>query len=96
MTTELVFHSHKLQSHMRRIKKWKKSPKPDSIIYIKTPVDICCSRKDDIPDPYYLEIREPLYDDIAKYFKDIIISGNQDKHKMLDEVMDNINKILNS
>ncbi len=75
--------------------KWKKAPKPDLIVYIKTPVEICCSRKDDIPDPLYLEIREPLYDTISKMYPTVTISGAQDKDKMLKEVMDAINSVLN-
>lgn len=66
--------------------KWKHTPKPDLIIYIKTPVEVCCSRKDDIPDPYYLEIREPLYDELASLYDVKIISGNQKKNAMLKEV----------
>lgn len=71
--------------------KWKHTPRPDKIIYIKTPVEVCCSRKDDIPDPLYLEIREPLYDAIAQEHSAAIIAGDQDKQKMLDEVMAVVN-----
>ena len=67
--------------------KWKRSPKADKIIYIRTSVDICFSRKDDTPDPYYLEIRGPLYDKICEMFGGVIISGEQPKQAMLDEVM---------
>lgn len=67
--------------------KWKHAPKPDKIIYIKTPVDVCCSRKDDIPDPLYLEIREPLYDKIATLYGAEIIRGDQDMDAMLREVI---------
>lgn len=74
--------------------KWKHAPKQDLIIYIKTPVEVCCSRKDDIPDPLYLEIREPLYDAISKMFPTKTISGNQDKQVMLDEVMRVIEPLL--
>lgn len=74
-------------------KKWKNAPKPDLIIYIKTPVEVCCSRKDDIPDPLYLEIREPLYDLISTMYSTVVISGNQDKEKMLSEVMEAVNSV---
>lgn len=74
--------------------KWKNSPKADSIIYIKTPVDICFSRKDDTPDPLYLEIREPLYDEICEIYDGVIISGEQTKQAMLDEVMREVNAVL--
>ena len=67
--------------------KWKHAPRPDKIIYIKTPVDVCCSRKDDIPDPLYLEIREPLYMEAAEMYDAVIIAGDQDKQKMLNQVM---------
>jgi len=73
--------------------KWKRAPKPDLIIYIKTPVEVCCSRKDDIPDPLYLEVREPLYDLISTMYPTTVIAGDQDKQKMLDEVMNAINSI---
>ena len=73
--------------------KWKHTPRADAIIYIKTPVDICFSRKDDTPDPLYLEIREPLYDEVAELYHAIIISGSQEKQKMLDEVMKAIKAI---
>ena len=67
--------------------KWKKAPRPDKIIYIKTPVEVCCSRKDDIPDPLYLEIRKPLYDKVAQMYGAAVIAGDQDRQEMLDEVM---------
>ncbi len=72
--------------------KWKRAPKPDMIIYIKTPVEVCLSRKDDIPDPLYLEIREPLYTEIADMYGAVTVAGDQDKQKMLEEVMDHVNK----
>ena len=74
--------------------KWKHSPRADMIIYIKTPVDICFSRKDDTPDPLYLEIREPLYDNTAQLYNARIISGAQPLEDMLREVMDAIHGIL--
>ena len=73
--------------------KWKRAPRPDLIIYIKTPVAVCCSRKNDIPDPLYLEIREPLYDMISGMYPTVTISGNQDKDAMLSQVMDAINSV---
>ena len=73
--------------------KWKKAPKPDLIIYIRTPVEVCCSRKNDIPDPLYLEIREPLYDMISEMYPTVTISGFQDKASMLSQVMDAINSV---
>jgi dTMP kinase len=74
--------------------KWKHSPKADKIIYIKTPVDICFSRKDDIPDPLYLTIREPLYDRICEMYHGVTISGNQSKQDMLDAVMCEVDEEL--
>ena len=74
--------------------KWKHAPKPDLIIYIKTPVETCCSRKDDIPDPLYLEIREPLYDKVAEMYNAVTIRGDQDIEKMLDEVMKSVESVL--
>lgn len=67
--------------------KWKRAPRPDCIIYIKTPIDVCLSRKDDIPDPLYLQIREPLYDRAAQLFGATVISGDQPLQDMLDQVM---------
>ena len=83
--------------YMERVieKKWKHAPRPNLIIYIKTPVEVCCSRKNDIPDPLYLEIREPLYDKIASKYNAITVSGMQDKQKMFDEVMKNIDSCFN-
>lgn len=74
--------------------KWKHAPRPDLIIYIKTPVEVCCSRKDDIPDPLYLEIRKPLYEKVADMYGATVIAGDQDKQKMLDEVMSAVNLCL--
>lgn len=74
--------------------KWKNAPRPDMIIYIKTPVEVCCSRKDDIPDPLYLEIREPLYDEIAQMYGAVVISGQQGLDEMLKQVMDSIKTVL--
>ena len=76
--------------------KWKHAPRPDKIIYIKTPVDVCCSRKDDIPDPIYLEIRKPRYGKVAEMYNATVIAGDQDKQKMLDEVMAAIDEVLPS
>ena len=73
--------------------KWKRAPKPDLIIYIKTPVEVCCSRKDDIPDPLYLEVRRPLYDLISTMYPTTTIAGDQDKQAMLDEVMNAVNSV---
>lgn len=67
--------------------KWKRAPRPDRIIYIKTPVEVCLSRKDDIPDPLYLEIREPLYEQAAAMFEATVIPGDQPLQDMLDQVM---------
>lgn len=74
--------------------KWKNAPRPDKIIYIKTPVDVCCSRKDDIPDPLYLEIRKPRYEKIADMYDATVIAGDQDKQKMLDQVIEAIDEVL--
>ncbi len=74
--------------------KWKHAPRPDRIIYIKTPVEVCCSRKDDIPDPLYLEIRKPRYEMIAEMYNATVIAGDQDKEKMLDEVMETVDACL--
>ncbi len=74
--------------------KWKHAPKPDLIIYIKTPVEVCCSRKDDIPDPLYLEIREPLYDLISTMYPTVTISGLQTKQAMVDDVLTVVNTVM--
>lgn len=74
--------------------KWKHAPRPDKIIYIKTPVEVCCSRKDDIPDPLYLKIREPRYETIAKMYNAAVIAGDQEKQTMLDEVMAVIDEVV--
>ncbi len=74
-------------------KKWKNAPKPDLIVYIKTPIDTCLSRKDDIPDPLYLEIREPLYDEIATLYNAKIIRGDIEKDDMLSQVIEAIDSI---
>lgn len=74
-------------------KKWKRAPKPDLIIYIKTDIDTCLSRKDDIPHPLYLTIREPLYDEVASLYNAKVISGDNDKETMLNEVISAIDSI---
>ncbi len=74
-------------------KKWKNAPKPDLIVYIKTPIETCLSRKDDIPDPLYLEIREPLYDEIASLYNAKIIRGDIEKDDMLSQVIEAIDSI---
>lgn len=74
--------------------KWRAAPKPDMIIYIKTPADVCYSRKDDIPDIYYLTIREPLYDAISVLCNARVISGEQTKEAMLAEVAEYIQSML--
>ncbi len=73
--------------------KWKHAPKPDLIVYIKTDIETCLSRKDDIPDPMYLEIREPLYGEIASMYNATIISGDIEKDEMLRQVIDAIDNI---
>lgn len=74
--------------------KWKRVPRPDKIIYIQTPVEVCCARKDDIPDPLYLEIRQPRYETVARMYGADVISGGQDKQKMLEQVMAAIDQVL--
>ena len=74
--------------------KWKYAPRPDRIIYIKTPVEVCCSRKDDIPDPLYLEIRKPLYEKVADMYGATVIAGDQDKQAMLDQVMAAVDEVV--
>lgn len=74
-------------------KKWKRAPKPDLIIYIKTDVETCLSRKDDIPDPLYLTLREPLYREIANMYNATIISGDIEKEQMLSQVITAIDNI---
>ncbi len=74
--------------------KWKHAPRPDRIIYIKTPVEVCCSRKDDIPDPLYLEIRKPLYEKVAEMYDAKVIAGDQGLQQMLDEVMVTVDEVL--
>lgn len=76
--------------------KWKHAPRPERIIYIKTPVEVCCSRKDDIPDPLYLEIRKPLYEKVADMYGAAIIAGDQPKQKMLDDVMQVVDEVIPS
>lgn len=74
--------------------KWKHAPRPDRIIYIKTAVEVCCSRKDDIPDPLYLEIRKPLYEKVARMYDAVVISGDQPREQMLDEVMKVVDEVI--
>lgn len=74
--------------------KWKHAPRPDKIIYIKTPVEVCCNRKEDIPDPLYLDIRKPLYEKVADMYGATVIAGDQDKQKMLEEVMKAVDEVL--
>ncbi len=76
--------------------RWKYTPKPDLIVYIKTPVDVCFMRKDDIPDPLYLKIREPLYNAVASMYNVKVISGAQEKDAMLNEVMQAVSFCLGS
>jgi len=77
-------------------KKWKRAPKPARIIYIKTPVEVCLSRKDDIPDPLYLEIREPLYKKISDMYGATVISGDDGLERMQNEIMEAIDSVLGS
>lgn len=84
------------EEYMRRVieKKWRHAPKPDLIIYIKTPISVCLSRKDDVPDPLYLEIREPLYDKIASLYAARTVSGDDGLDRMTDEVIGAIDDVL--
>lgn len=74
--------------------KWKSAPKPNKLIYIKTPVEVCCSRKDDIPDPLYLEVRKPLYEKISEMYGAKVIAGDQPLEGMLTEVMGEIDPLI--
>jgi thymidylate kinase len=65
---------------------WKRAPRPDVTIYVQTPIDVCMSRKNDIPDRLYLEVRKPLYDTLAKQYGFITISGEQPIKDMLLEI----------
>lgn len=74
--------------------KWKRAPRPDKVIYIRTPVEVCLSRKDDIPDPLYLQLRQPLYDEVAKLCDAAVIPGDQPLEDMLRQVMDTVDECL--
>ncbi len=76
--------------------KWKRAPKPAKIIYIKTPIDVCLSRKDDIPDPLYLEIRKPLYEKISDMYGATVISGDDGLERMQSEIMDALDSVLDT
>lgn len=67
--------------------KWRHAPRPDRVIYIRTPVDVCLSRKDDVPDPLYLQLREPLYEQLAESCGAVVIPGDQPLEAMLEQVM---------
>ena len=67
--------------------RWKHAPRPDGIIYVRTPVEVCLGRKDDIPDPLYLQIREPLYEEMARMAGAVTISGARDRQGMLDAAL---------
>ncbi len=73
---------------------WRKAPKPDLSIYIDTPVDVCMSRKDDVPDPLYLEVRKPLYDIIAEELGAVVISGSQPMEDMRAELVSAIDEAI--
>ena len=75
-------------------KKWKRAPKPALIIYIRTPIEVCLSRKDDIPDPLYLEVRQPLYDKIAEMYGATVISGDDGLERMQNEIMAALDGVL--
>lgn len=74
--------------------KWHRAPKPALIIYVKTPIEVCFSRKDDIPDPLYLEIRQPLYDKIAEMYGAVVISGDDGLERMQNEIMAAIDGVI--
>lgn len=74
--------------------KWRRAPKPALIIYVRTPIEVCLSRKDDIPDPLYLEIRQPLYDKIAEMYGATVISGDDGLERMQNEIMAAIDGVL--
>ena len=84
------------EDYMRQVieGKWKRSPRPALIIYIKTPIEVCLSRKNDIPDPLYLEIRQPLYDRIAEMYGATVISGDDGVERMNADIMAAIDKVL--
>jgi len=84
------------EDYMRQTieKKWKRAPKPALIIYIRTPIEVCLSRKDDIPDPLYLEVRQPLYDKIAEMYGATVISGDDGLERMQNEIMAAIDGVL--
>ncbi len=74
--------------------KWKRAPRPDKVIYIRTPVEICLSRKDDIPHPLYLQLRQPLYNQVAELCDAAVIPGDQPLADMLGQVMDTVDECL--
>jgi thymidylate kinase len=50
-------------------------PKPDLLFYIRVPVETAFSRKDDIPDPSFLEERRNYYELLADQFDVRILDG---------------------
>jgi len=77
-------------------KKWKNAPKPNAIIYIKTKINTCLSRKNDIPDPLYLQIREPLYDLISNKYNAIVVSGDDSLNLMKQNVISIVKEVFNN
>lgn len=76
-------------------KKWRKAPKPDCVVYIKTPIDTCMSRKNDIPDKLYLEIRKPLYDLIAEISNAVVVDGEIEIEEMKKNIRDICRGVFN-
>ena len=76
--------------------KWKHAPRPDKIIYIKTPVEVCCSRKDAFPIRCIWKFESLAMRQIAKMYNAAVIAGDQEKQTMLDEVMAVIDECASS
>lgn len=50
-------------------------PKPGRYVYLKVPVEVALSRKQDIPNRAYLDERVPFYEEAARRFQAPVIDG---------------------
>jgi len=75
-------------------KAWYFIPKPDIVFLLHVPEQVALQRKNDIPSPDYLRIRNKLYCEIAGSLQFLTLDGTIDPSILKKTVLEEINRLL--
>jgi dTMP kinase len=64
------------------------TPKPDAVILVDTPEEVCWARKDDVPSIEYLRERRGAYLAMAERYSFHVLDGRRDPDSLVDEALE--------